>query len=210
MMNKKPGSKKKMERIVCLTMAGCLAFGAAGCKKENGANQRVGKPTNAVEAALQSGMAAADGVDTTSSSTIIADAMAQDLMTSEITTANQTLAPADPNVDVDLTVLSATMVYSEVYGMVYEPDRYIGKTVKMKGLFDMYHDETTDKYYFACVIMDATACCAQGIEFELKGEHKYPDDFPKVGDEITVIGTFDTYMEGDQKYCTLKDAAFAQ
>ena len=208
MMNKKPVSKKKMKHIVCLTMAGCLAFGAAGCKKDSGANQRVGKPTNAVEAALQSGMAAADG--SASSSTVIADVMQSDLAASQITTANQTLAPADPNVDVDLTVLSATMVYSEVYGMVYEPDRYIGKTVKMKGLFDMYHDETTDKYYFACVIMDATACCAQGIEFELKGEHKYPDDYPKVGDEITVTGTFATYMEGDQKYCTLKDAAFME
>ena len=28
------------------------------------------------------------------------------------------------------------MVYFEVYGMVYEPERYIGKTVKMRSLWD--------------------------------------------------------------------------
>ena len=40
-------------------------------------------------------------------------------------------------IDVDLTKLSSTMVYSEVYNMMYTPDDYIGKTVKMKGAICM-------------------------------------------------------------------------
>ena len=63
---------------------------------------------------------------------------------------------ASEPVDVDLTKLSSTFVYSEVYNMVTNPGDYIGKTVKMKGMYSVYHDESTDKYYFACIIKDAT------------------------------------------------------
>ena len=112
-------------------------------------------------------------------------------------------------IDVDLTALSSTMVYSEVYNMMVSPDDFIGKTVKMDGQFAMYHDESTGKYYFACIISDATACCSQGIEFVLTEDYTYPDDYPKEGDKICVIGTFDTYQEGEYTYCTLRDAEFA-
>ena len=103
--------------------------------------------------------------------------------------------------DIDLTVLSSTMVYSEVYSMMSFPDDYIGKTVKMKGQFvigyvyntDGTPDESTAR--FACVIADATACCSQGLEFILTGEHTYPDEYPELGAEITVVGTFEWYEE---------------
>lgn len=111
-----------------------------------------------------------------------------------------------PGVDVDLTVLSSTMVYSEVYNMMVAPEDYKGKTVKMKGQFVPYYDESTGKYYFACFISDATACCSQGIEFILTDEYSYPDDYPKEGDTFCVVGTYDTYMEGENMYCTLRDA----
>jgi len=115
-------------------------------------------------------------------------------------------APKSENDVVDLTALSSIMVYSEVYNMMMKPEEYIGKTVKMAGAFNVYYDETLDKYYFACVISDATACCSQGIEFELTGDYKYPDDYPEVGSEITVTGIFDTYVEGEFTYCTLRNA----
>ncbi len=106
-------------------------------------------------------------------------------------------------VDVDLTVMSSTMVYSEVYNMMNSPDDYLGRKIKMKGLFSTYHDETTDKTYYACIIQDATACCAQGIEFEPEGDF----DVPEEGSEICVSGVFDTYYEGEYKYCTLRLAS---
>lgn len=112
------------------------------------------------------------------------------------------------NLDVDLTKLSSTMVYSEVYNMMYTPDDYIGKTVKMKGQFAYYEDPETKAQYFACIIADATACCSQGLEFILTGEHTYPNDYPELGSEITVTGTFEVYTENGFQYCRLKDAAF--
>lgn len=107
---------------------------------------------------------------------------------------------------VDLTILSSTMVYSEVFNIVSNPNEYIGKMIKMKGAFSVYQDESTGAIYYACIISDATACCAQGIEFVLSGDYKYPDDYPELGEEITVIGEFETYREGEYLYCRLKNA----
>lgn len=115
--------------------------------------------------------------------------------------------------DVDMTKLSSTMIYSEVYNMMYAPNNYIGKTVRMNGQFAIYRaaDENgapiPDQIYFACVIADATACCSQGLEFVLAGEHSYPDDYPEVGEEITVTGTFELYTENNLQYCRLRDAS---
>ncbi len=115
---------------------------------------------------------------------------------------------SDGQIDVDLTQLSSTMVYAEVYNMMTSPETYIGKIVKMDGTFAYYHDKTTDQYYFACLIQDATACCSQGIEFVLTDDYSYPDDYPEAGNEICVIGIFDTYHEGSNTYCTLRNAEF--
>ena len=111
--------------------------------------------------------------------------------------------------DVDLTTLSSTMVYSEVYNMMYEPDRYVGKRIKMDGQFAVYEDPNTGTVYTACIIMDATACCSQGVEFVLAGEKTYPDDYPELGSEITVTGVFQLYDENGTTYCHLVDAEMA-
>lgn len=108
--------------------------------------------------------------------------------------------------DVDLTKLSSTMVYSEVYNMMTAPNDYIGKKVKMSGNFGVYQDQSTNKYYYACLIADATACCSQGIEFVLDGDYSYPDDYPDINSIITVTGIFDTYEENGYTYCQLINA----
>ena len=116
----------------------------------------------------------------------------------------ETAAPTD-EVDVDLTALSSTMVYSEVYAMVSEPEEYLGKTVRMRGLFASAENEGQTSY--AGVIQDATACCAQGLEFEPENTEKLPEP----GAEITVQGTFDWYREEAENgnfylYLALRDA----
>ena len=119
---------------------------------------------------------------------------------------NSESAVSAEGVDVDLTCMSATMVYAEVYNIMVDPDRYIGKTIKAEGEFATYRDGSTGKMYYACIIKDATACCAQGLEFAPADEKKYPDDFPAEGDEVCVVGVFDTYMEGEDTYGVLKEA----
>lgn len=107
------------------------------------------------------------------------------------------------SVYLDLTKLSSTLIYSEVYNMLITPDDYKGKIIKMKGQFNQYTDEQTGKTYNAVIIPDATACCQQGLEFELSD--KTNPNFEQ-GAEITVVGTFDTYSEGELLYCHLKNA----
>ena len=110
-------------------------------------------------------------------------------------------SPAE-GVDVDLTVMSSTMVYSEVLNMMTTPEDYIGKVIKMEGIYSTFHDAATGKSYYACIIQDATACCAQGIEFVL-ADGNYPESNNQT---LSVVGTFDTYDESGTKYCTLRNA----
>lgn len=109
-------------------------------------------------------------------------------------------------VDVDLTALSSTMVYSQVYNMMFYPENFIGKTIRMEGIYTEYFDQATGKRYMACFIMDATQCCSQGVEFELTSDYSYPDDYPTEGDTVVVQGVFDVYEEEGAEYCTLRNS----
>ena len=112
------------------------------------------------------------------------------------------------DIDVDLTRLSSTMVYSEVSNMMNSPEAYVGKLVRMHGKLAVY--KYPERNYYTCIINDALGCCASGMEFVWKGNHTYPDDYPNEGDGIIVTGIFDIYYEGDNKYCQLKDASLVK
>ena len=101
------------------------------------------------------------------------------------------------HVDLDLTRMSSTMVYSMVFQMVTEPQKFVGKRIKMKGAFSSYYDEESKRRFFGCVIKDALACCSQGLAFETFKPRKYPKDFPSEGSSITIIGRFDYEKEED-------------
>ena len=169
------------------------------------------KQDSAIEQVVQEQMANATG-ETSAPPTAIPEP--QPVSEPEQTQPPEALPDDEPsqsasNLDVDLTTLSSTMVYSEVYNMMYEPDRYVGKRIKMDGQFAVYEDPNTGAVYTACIIMDATACCSQGLEFVLAGEKTYPDDYPELDSEITVTGTFQLYDENGATYCHLVDAEMA-
>ncbi|MCR5485444.1 MAG: hypothetical protein K6F09_07600 [Clostridiales bacterium] len=103
-------------------------------------------------------------------------------------------------VDIDLTKMSSTMVYSEVSNIMSEPDKYVGKTIRAKGSFS-----ENEGYYFI-VINDATACCQKGLEFIWAGDHSFPADYPEEWSEIEVSGTFESYFEGTKQYYHINNA----
>lgn len=185
-----------MKRIITVLLAALLLFSLTACGEESGKSSL--KQESATVSDVLNEQTAEKTDDPAPTST------PEPVETGELTPSDL----SNGDIDVDLTQLSSTMVYSEVYNMVTVPELYIGKTVKMKGSFAMYHDEVTDVYYFACLIADATACCSQGIEFVLSGEHSYPEDYPELGSEISVVGTFGTYSEGENLYCTLFESSF--
>ncbi len=108
--------------------------------------------------------------------------------------------------EVDLTKMSSTVVYAQVLDILSYPDNYLGKKITMSGLFGIYESPTTGQVYFSCIIQDATACCANGIEFVRNGEFEYPQDYPDPGDEVRVVGYFETYEEDGYLYARLRDA----
>ncbi|MCC8016681.1 MAG: hypothetical protein LIO43_04855 [Clostridiales bacterium] len=176
-----------MKKLFCLLLTVLMLCALASCgNKENGKAPSGTLPNNT----------------TPSSSTSQVQPAEEEESKAETSESVQSTGSAD----VDITKLSSTMVYSEVYNMMYAHDDYVGKTVKMRGQFAYYEDPETKAQYFACIIADATACCSQGLEFVLAGEHTYPDDYPELGSEITVTGTFELHEEGNFQYCQLADA----
>lgn len=175
--------------IIIVSLAGC---GGEGAASERGGNQAAG-----VNDVLAAGKAEADSQN---------DGQDENAPAPDAGIGTEGSKSGTKDIDIDLTALSSTMVYSEVYNMMSVPENYMGKKVKMGGAFAVYHDEKTDNYYYACIIKDATACCSQGIEFVLAGDYKYPDDYPQVGEDVCVVGEFDTYKEGEYTYCTLRNA----
>jgi hypothetical protein len=101
------------------------------------------------------------------------------------------------------------LAYTTANRMNMMSEEYLGQIVKMNGICSIFHDEKRDIYFFTCEINDETACCTLGIEFELLDDYKFPDDFPKENDEVTVVGVFDTYKEGARTYKTLRKAVLA-
>jgi len=183
------------------------AFMLAGCSAKNGSDNAHN------QAVITTGVGDVLSAATSSSETVT-DAISSGIQPAvtfleDESTASDTdpLSSSNGNeIDIDLTNMSANMVYSQVFCMVMEPEEYLGQTVKMEGTFVFYHDEAKDKNYYACIIRDAAQCCAQGIEFSPTGEYVYPGDFPEDGGMICVTGVFDFYEEDGNKYLTLRDA----
>ena len=110
------------------------------------------------------------------------------------------------HIDLDLSSMSGTVVYAQIYNMLDMPDSYLNKVIRVHGALNYYQDDRTGNEYFAVLIADATACCAQGLEFVWAGEHVYPRDYPEPGTEITVTGRFELYEEETFTYAHLADA----
>ena len=191
-----------MKRIFCLLLAVCMMASLCACGKDSekdagndtlSSNEEASAPTESIPTPKE-------------------QETPGDQQTPEEPEQTQTSADG---VDVDLTVLSSTMVYSEVYNMLYnDPESYLGKTVRARGEFSIYQLVVDgvlqpDPVAYACIIADAAACCAEGMEFVLKDNLAYPDDYPEPGAEITVVGDFQAYEENGMTGYHLVNARLA-
>lgn len=109
-------------------------------------------------------------------------------------------------VDVDLTVLSSDLTFSRVADLLATAEESRGKTVKLSGMFNAYYIESSGHLYLACEMPDLSCSCMQGLEFELGEGASYPEDYPSIGEIITVKGTYDTYERDGSLYGILRDA----
>lgn len=196
----------------CMILFLCI-FLITGCSNKKGTDGKGVNSTNLVDKVIENQIAEEDNkTETTesgeSSSSIVLNEDGEDIISGA-----EDVREAEGTVDYDLTQMSSDMVYATVYQMMVAPEEYEGKTFRIDGNFYAAYYEATKKYYFYCIVQDATACCAQGIEFVWDdGSHIYPDEYPEDNAEIVVEGTFETYKEeGDSSlYCRLSDATLQQ
>lgn len=196
----------------CMVLLLCILL-ITGCSNKKGTNGKGVNNTNSIEKVIDNQIANEDGkTETTESEKASSDVESNKDIEDTISGA-ENVRDTDETVDYDLTQMSSDMVYATVYQMMVTPEEYEGKTFRIDGNFYATYYEATKKYYFYCIIQDATACCAQGMEFIWDdGSHIYPDEYPEDNAEIVVEGTFETYREdGDENlYCRLSDAILQQ
>ena len=186
--------KKILACIICLTLAfGVTACGKASDKDSNGDTKIISDAKNKQENSKS------DTKKEVSKKEVAGDAGKGKSSKSKSKTKSN-------KIDVDLNNLNANVVYSQVYLMMTEPDKFIGKRIRMSGQFNIYAAEEGNPSgvteYYAIIIADAQACCQQGIEFVWPG-HTYPEGFPEVKSNASVTGIFEVYEENGKKYCRL-------
>lgn len=186
--------KKILACIICLTLAfGVTACGKASDKDSNGDTKIISDAKNKQENSKS------DTKKEVSKKEVAGDAGKGK--------SSKSKSKASSNkIDVDLNNLNANVVYSQVFLMMTEPDKFIGKRIRMSGQFNVYAAEEGNPSgvteYYAIIIADAQACCQQGIEFVWPG-HTYPEGFPEVKSNASVTGIFEVYEENGKKYCRL-------
>lgn len=186
--------KKILACIICLTLAfGVTACGKASDKDSNGDTKIISDAKNKQENSKS------NTKKDVSKKEVAGDAgKGKSSKSKSKTNSNK--------IDVDLNNLNANVVYAQVFQMMTEPDKFIGKRIRMSGQFNVYAAEEGNPSgvteYYAIIIADAQACCQQGIEFVWPG-HTYPDGFPEVKSNASVTGIFEVYEENGNKYCRL-------
>ena len=186
--------KKILACIICLTLAfGVTACGKASDKDSNGDTKIISDAKNKQENSKS------NTKKEVSKKEVAGDADKGKSSKSKSKTSSN-------KIDVDLNNLNANVVYSQVFLMMTEPDKFIGKRIRMSGQFNVYTAQEGNPSgvteYYAIIIADAQACCQQGIEFVWPG-HTYPQDFPEVKSNASVTGIFEVYEENGKKYCRL-------
>ena len=113
---------------------------------------------------------------------------------------------ADGQVDYDLSSMGPDMVYATIYQMMIDPKSYVGKSFKVTGNYYSSYSKENDQYYHFCMVKDAAACCAQGLELLWADDNTNKhENCPDEEALVTVEGVFETYEEGQNTYGRLKD-----
>jgi len=186
--------KKILICIICLTLAfGVTACGKASDKDSNGDTKIISDAKNKQENSKSN-----------TKKEVSKKEVAGDAGKGK---SSKSKSKASSNkIDVDLNNLNANVVYAQVFQMMTEPDKFIGKRIRMSGQFNVYAAQEGNPSgvteYYAIIIADAQACCQQGIEFVWPG-HTYPEGFPEVKSNASVTGIFEVYEENGKKYCRL-------
>lgn len=111
---------------------------------------------------------------------------------------NAVMLSGSAGIDVDVTEKMYVAYINEIY---VNTEDYIGKTIRIQGMFQAYTDQNTGITYYY-VYRTGPGCCGNdgamcGFEFTWDG------DIPADNDWIEVVGSLRTYDEDGWTYLTL-------
>ncbi len=197
-----------MKKIVCFCICVTLMLTFVGC----GGNKKTAKGVNDGHKKTTS-----QSSNTTSSASSQSTASGQTTSTNGQTTNSAPVSTSPPfkpktstdvqKPDIDLSGVTSNIAYSKVAEISGNYSGYLGKVIRLKGIFDFEKGKTRSYYY--CLLSDPTACCSAGLEFILKDtSYAFPNDYPTKNQEFVIQGTLNSYKEGENTYLELKDASF--
>lgn len=219
---------RRISVILIISIACCFAM--SGCAEKSANNVQSKAPasqTNQVDKVIEQQIKASNesaglnaeivtSEQATSAGTYLPNAVISSA--GNVTNASQTIPymtleemKAQSNsseVDIDLTTMSADLVYASVFNILTNPTDYEGSTIKMNGNVVYSYSDDGSETYCNVLVADAIACCSQGLEFQrgADGEYKCPEDYPAENTPVMVTGTLETYTENDALYFRIGNA----
>lgn len=100
----------------------------------------------------------------------------------------------------DLSRMSPTMAYAQLYNIFMEQEKYVGQTIKMRGQYVAMRDENEVAKYHFVMVYDNAACCQLGMEFLMTPA----ENLPKDNSLIELTGVFDICNDAGEKFCVLR------
>ena len=194
-----------MKKLIAILLAGILVFSLCACGGQN-------QPEPAGTTAPPSNNV--DDISTTNPGTSISvpetsvDITTSSLAVSENVEQQEAAAAklANYDVDIDLEGLNKNMITAQMTAISQDPSSYLGKTIRVTGVYDQTYYEQLDKYYNWVLGYDETGCCAAwGMEF-------YGDEVPESiapYTSISMVGTISTYDEEGIAYTFIDVSHFA-
>lgn len=106
-------------------------------------------------------------------------------------------------VDFDFTSMNSTMKVTYTYRLAANPKEFVGKTLRLSGMFLARVDKQDGKRYFGCLMGDpgGCSCCAPGgvLEFVPQSSYVWLTNFPPVESRITVMGRLEMFEVGSSE-----------
>ena len=109
---------------------------------------------------------------------------------------------AEPaEVDLDLSVMPASIAYAQMTAMQREPEAWIGQTLRIAGIFN----DSEARQKGVVIVADRAGCCETSLDFICAEPFPWPDDYPELYSRIVLVGRYEPSAEGTGA-CCLTDA----
>ena len=97
------------------------------------------------------------------------------------------------DIDVNLSTLSATMLFAEIINIMNRPEDYLGQVIKIHGEYFNYYHEENNQYIHFVLVFDEMDCCEQRFQFRVNEDFGSPEELFEIGEGIEIIGVFQSY-----------------